>query len=228
MPGLLNTAFRRITGRLDESVRFSMGGLDGAISFRPLAPGDADVTAFEELSRGVRERRTVTFMYRNHGALTAQRRHVHPYHIACVENRWCLFGFDVKRRAMRTFVLCRLSRPKLTAARFSLPEKFNLSDYLRHSFSLFKGPDGTDYEVVVDLDAWAADDVRGRLWHESQHLTELPRGMLRVTMRLNNLEEVERWVVGLGAHATVVRPTALRERLRKTGEELARRYEIEN
>ena len=74
--------------------------------------------------------------------------------------------------------------------------------------------------MVVELDAWAADDVRGRRWHPSQELTELPRGMLRVRLRLNNLEEVERWVLSLGTHATVVRPEKLRERLRKATEEL--------
>jgi predicted DNA-binding transcriptional regulator YafY len=49
--------------------------------------------------------------------------------------------------------------------------------------------------------------------------------MLRVRLRLNNIEEVEKWVMGFGAHATVVRPNALRERLRKTAVEVAKRYE---
>jgi predicted DNA-binding transcriptional regulator YafY len=222
---LLDQAFRRLTGRLDETVRFSMGSLDRGISFRPFAPGDADVKAFEVLAKGVRERRAVTFLYRNHGALTAQRRLVHPYHIAYVENRWALFAFDAKRQAMRTFVLSRMKGPKLTGTRFSVSKKFDLNEYLRHSFSLFKGPEDDDYEVVVDFDAWAADEVRGRRWHQSQEVTELSKGMLRVAMRLNNIEEVEKWVMGFGTHATVVRPNALRERLRKTAVEIVKRYE---
>lgn len=221
---LLETAFRRLTGRLDENVKFSMGSLDNVISFRPFAPGDADVRAFETLARGVRERRAVKFVYRNHGALSFQHRHVHPYHMAHVEGRWCLFAFDVDRQAMRTFVLCRLREPKLTGRRFSVSKKFDLNEYLRGSLSLFRGKDGDDYEVVVDLDAWAADEVRGRRWHESQEFTELPKGMLRVSMRLNNIEEVEKWVMGFGTHATVVRPKCLAERLRKTGEEFVKRY----
>jgi hypothetical protein len=43
-------------------------------------------------------------------------------------------------------------------------------------------------------------------------------------MRLNNLEEVERWLLSFGTHATVVRPKALRERLAKVGQEYQRRY----
>ncbi len=232
---LLESAFRRLTGRLDESVKFTMGSLDNVISFRPFAPGDADVRAFEVLSNGVKEQRAVTFMYRNHGALSAQRRQVHPYHIAHVDGRWCLFGFDVDRQAERTFVLARLSGPKFTGKRFTVTKKFDLKEYLRKSFSLFRGNPAKsaglfqgnaedDYKIVVDLDAWAADEVRGRRWHETQELTKLSKGMLRVTLRLSNIEEVEKWVMGFGTHATVVEPEELRERLRKTGEEWAKRY----
>ncbi len=77
---------------------------------------------------------------------------------------------------------------------------------------------------MVDLDAWAADEVRGRRWHESQELMELPKGMLRVTMRLNNIEEVEKWVMGLGTHGTVV-PAGAQERLAAKAKQWAEKYQ---
>lgn len=52
---------------------------------------------------------------------------------------------------------------------------------------------------MVDLDAFAADDVRGQRLHSSQEVTELPKGMLRVRLRLSSLEEVERWVLSMAA-----------------------------
>jgi len=66
--------------------------------------------------------------------------------------------------------------------------------------------------------------VRGRTWHASQELTELGKGRLRVKVTLNNLEEIERWVLGFGEHATVIEPKELRERIGKIGRELAKRY----
>lgn len=161
-------------------------------------------------------------MYRNRGQMKAHQRQVQPYHIACVDSQWCLFGFDVNRKAMRTFVLARLSRPALTGRRFEQSKKFDLNEFLKGSLGVFKGQE--DFEVVVELDAWAADDVRGRRLHSSQELTEMPRGMLRVRLRLDSLEEAERWVLSLGTHATVIRPEKLRERLLRATEELWRRY----
>jgi predicted DNA-binding transcriptional regulator YafY len=201
---MLEATFRKLTGQLDQSVRFSLGSLDGVLSFRPFAPGDRELNMFAMLTRAVSERRAMKFLYRNRGQLKAQQRHVHPYHIACVENQWCMFGFDVKRSDLRTFVLARLSRPALTGSRFTVSKKFDLNEFLAGSLGLFKGKD--DFEVMIDLDAWAADDVRGRRFHSSQEITEMPKGMLRLRLRLNSIEEIERLVLSMGTHATVVRP----------------------
>jgi predicted DNA-binding transcriptional regulator YafY len=218
----LETAFRKLSGQLDQSTHFSLSNLDEVLSFRPFAPEDADLEDFEIITRALRQRRGLTFLYRNLGATKAQRRHVHPYHLACIENHWYLFAFDVKRQDMRTFVLTRLRNPVITAEQFTLPRKFDPNEYLRGSLSVFKG--GDDYEVVVDFDRWAADLIRGRRWHSSQELTELPGGQARLRLRLNSLEEAERWVLSWGSHATVVRPRELRERLAAVGREFRERY----
>src|SRR5207244_8551308 len=117
-----------------------------------------------------------------------------------------------------TFVLARLSRLSLAGGRFEVSRRFDLNEFLKGSLELFKGKE--DFEVVIDLDAFAADDVRGRRLHSSQELTELPNGMLRVRLRLTSLEEVERWVLSMGTHATVVRPKMLVERLGNIAREL--------
>ena len=111
----LKTAFRRLTGQLDQTVKFSLGSLDGVLSFHPFAPEDADLRAFETITRALTERRELAFSYRNHGAQTPQKRRVQPYHLACIQNVWYLIGFDVQRQAMRTFALTRLQRAALQA-----------------------------------------------------------------------------------------------------------------
>jgi predicted DNA-binding transcriptional regulator YafY len=93
---------------------------------------------------------------------------------------------------------------------------------LEGSLGVFKGSD--DYAVVVEFDAWGADDVRGRRWHCSQELTELPKGCLRMRLRLNSLEEVSRWVLGFEDHAMVIEPKQLKDRVGKIGKELVERY----
>jgi len=78
---------------------------------------------------------------------------------------------------------------------------------------------------VVDFDSWAADLIRGRKWHASQEVSELPKRQFRLRLRLNSIEEAERWVLSWGQHATVVRPQALANRLRATAQALQSRYQ---
>jgi proteasome accessory factor B len=220
----LDTAFRKLSGQLGQSAHFTLSNLDEVLSFRPFAPEDADLEDFEIITRALRQRRALSFQYRNLGAPKAQRRHVHPYHLACIENQWYLFAFDVKRQAMRTFALTRLRNLEIKAENFDLPKKFDPNEYLRGSLGVFKG--GEDYEIVIEFDAWAADLLRGRRWHASQQLTELAGGRLRLGLRLNSIEEAERWVLSWGSHATVVAPAALAARIRQTASDLQERYRV--
>ncbi len=221
----LALAFKRLTGQLDTSAKYLLSNLDEALSFRPFAPEDNDLETFEILTRALKERRVLKFQYRNLDTDKAQGRLVHPYHLGCVDNHWYLFAFDVKRQAMRTFALVRLKSPEITTERFTIPKKFNLSEYLKGSFNVFKGTD--DYEIVVEFDSWAADLIRGRRWHASQEIMELPKRQLRLRLRLNSIEEAERWVLSWGQHATVIRPTALADRLHETSKVLQIRYRTE-
>jgi hypothetical protein len=52
----------------------------------------------------------------------------------------------------------------------------DLNEELKGSMGVFKGTG--KHEVVIEFDAWGADDVRGRKWHASQELKERPDGSL--------------------------------------------------
>ncbi len=218
----LRSAFQKLTTQLGSTTPLSLDGLAQVLSFRPFAPEDTDLELFEVLHRALQERREVRFHYRNLGTVRANQRQVRPYHLACIDNHWYLFAFDPARQDMRTFALTRMSRPELTDHRFARPKNFNPDEYLRGSLSVFKGKE--DFEIVVLFDAWAADLIRGRQWHGSQEIQELPGRKLRMRMRLNNLEEMERWILSWGRHATVERPKKLIIRLREAAREVAAKY----
>jgi len=220
----LEAAFRRLTGQLDQSVRFSLGSLDTVLSFRPFAPDDADLKVFEVLTKALMERRVLKLLYRNRGMLTARTREVHPYHLTCAANHWYLLALDPEENAIKTFSVSRMEKTELATERFKIVKAFDPNGYLEGSLSIYNGdPDG-DYEIVVELDAWAADEIRGRKLHFKHEVTKMPRGMMSLRLRLHSLEEIELWLMSFGTHATVIRPRALRERLRKAGEALAQKY----
>jgi proteasome accessory factor B len=218
----LELAFAKITRSLDDEERYMLENLDLAFSFRPFAPEDPDLRVLELLTRAVAERRGLKFWYRKPGAKRSEVRNVDPYHVMEYEGRLYLLAHDPARGAVRTFVLGRMSQPALTGGRFSRPKDFDPKKEFSTSLGVMKGKG--DYQVVIEMDAWLTDILRGRRLHPSQVVEEMPGGGSHLRMRLSGLEEIEQHVLSWGTHAHVVGPQELRERVGKVVTELVKRY----
>ena len=79
--------------------------------------------------------------------------------------------------------------------------------------------------VVVRFRADQAPYVREREWHSSQRIKELPKGRLELRLKLENLPEIERWILGWGVHAEVLEPADLRKVVRAALRGALRHYE---
>ena len=218
----LELAFEKCMGQLDDQERFTLQNLDEVLSFRPFAPEDADLRLFELITEAIRERRELEFGYRKPGEKVAEARRLHPYHLTQFNNRWYLLGRDCERKEIRKFVLGRMREARVTPERFTRPADFDAKKFFDRSLGVMTGEG--DYEVVIEMDAWLTDVLRGRRWHPSQVWTELPSGGSQLRMRLSCLEEIEQWVLSWGTRATVIAPTDLRERIFNTTESLWQRY----
>ena len=218
----LRQFFRKCTGQLDNVERFTLQDLDDVLSFRPFAPDEADAELFELVTRAVRDRRWLRFDYRKPGETKAGARQVQPYHVMEFWGRWYLLAYDPMRRDMRTFVLGRMRNAVKGEERFVRPKDFDVRRYLDQSFGVMAGKG--DFEVVIEMDAWLTDIVRGRRWHPKQVWTELPGGGSRLRLRLSCLEEIEQYVLSWGTRARVIGPPELRDRVGKVAREVAQTY----
>ena len=218
----LERFFRRFTRQLDNEEQFTLEDLGEVLSFRPFAPDEADARLFELVTRAVRERRWLRFDYRKPGEKKAEARRVKPYHVLEHGGRWYLLAYNPMRHEVRTYVLGRMREAAVMEERFERPRDFDVGKVLEKSLGVMEGKG--DYQVVVEMDAWLTDILRGRRWHPSQVVEELPEGGSQLRLRLGCLEEIEQYVLSWGTHASVVGPPELRERVGKVVRELAGRY----
>jgi len=207
----LEVAFGKLAGGLRDRISFSAGGEFQAVSFKNVGLGRADMVVFNELSAAVLRQVEVTFGYRKPGEARPVPRRVRPYHLAHRENLWYLIGFDVERAALRTFALPRITGVEAGKTRFTRPPDFSAEKFFASALGVLGGEH--NYLVVIRFVPSAADRVREREWHESQELKDLPDGGVELRLRLGALAEIERWVLGWGPSAEVIRPPELRARL---------------
>ena len=213
----LQTAFRKITDGLRETVTFSWDNLDSAISFRGNGTTVGDVGLFETLSKAVLRSQEIIFEYKKVSGTRHERRQVQPYHLGCVNNQWYLFGFDLARKELRTFALPRIREAQMTNTKFKRPADFTIAKHLGGAFGVFTGTERL--LVRIRFDAFAARLVSERQWHPSQKIRILgKRGSdgIELTMELASIEEVKRWVLSWGGHARVIEPKELADRVKKS------------
>ena len=218
----LRTAFQKISDGLREKVDFQWGDVDSAISFRGLGRSASDIDLFEAVSKAVVESREIEFEYKKARSQSHESRRVRPYHLACIADQWYLFAYDLAREQIRTFVLARMRSMRRLATRFHRPADFSINKHLSESFGVFSGHG--HYSVCIRFDSLAGQLVSERQWHASQKIRALPGGGVEMRLELGSLEEVERWILSWGRHATVLEPPALIKRLRETAESLTRAY----
>jgi predicted DNA-binding transcriptional regulator YafY len=218
----LEIAFDKLAGGLRDKITFSPADELRSVSFKNMGVAKADLAAFNALSAAVLRLHEVEFDYRKPGATKPVRRRVRPYHLAHRENLWYLVAYDLARNDTRTFALPRISGITVTKTQFERPLDFSPEKFFANALGVLGG-DG-NFTVVIRFKSEAADLVREREWHESQEMHNLPDGGLELTLRLGALAEIERWVLGWGSSAEVLKPTALREKVKSTAAAMSALY----
>lgn len=212
LANVLNEAFERITHGILGEVQFSWGDLDEAFTRKSTEANATSIELFGKIAHSVLNQHVTSFYYRKLGADQFEARQVQPLHLGQVEGGWYLIAHDLKRDALRTFALPRISRFKVGSAHFERPQCFDGSSYLKQSFGIWNvDGDETRQLVRVELRDYAARLAQERRWHPTQEVEALNAKGTRVEVRfeIGRLEEVLRWVLSFGRQAKVIGPPEL-------------------
>lgn len=142
---------------------------------------------------------------------------------ACVTDRrnvvrLYLIAYCHRRRDVRLFAVERIRSLTVTSHAFQLPLGFDVEANVENALVVMRG---RLVEVELAFDRATAAWVRDRIWHPSQRLAST-RGGLRMTLRVADTRELTGWILSFGRGVRVIRPPALRERVRQEALALAR------
>ena len=179
----LKTAFQKITNGLQERINFRWDEMASAISFRGIGTTVADIDLFETVSKSVLDSTELEFEYRGLTNSRYEHRRVQPYHLGYVENQWYLFGHDLSRKQLRTFVLPRMRKIKATNVKFRRPADFSIGKLLSQSFGVFSSKG--HHKVRIHFDSFAARLVSEHQWHPSQKIKSLRDGEIELMQKLS-------------------------------------------
>jgi proteasome accessory factor B len=179
------------------------------------------------LTKAWAERRVVTFDYapaRYEGGAAPRRPIVQPYLLepSLQTHALYLVGFDVEKKALRTFKVERIGQAALTAQTFEPPDAATTTSALRAAWDIIADQPLT--EVMLRFAAGVADRVRETTWHPTQAVEVEQDGSLRWTATVSGTIEVRLWILSWGDDVEVLAPETLRDDVAATHRRAAARY----
>src|SRR6185295_14291823 len=130
---------------------------------------------------------------------------VQPYRLALAQGGVYLVAFVPQYDEFRTFAVERIERLSVSEETFRKTRELP-ANIFGASLGVFFGDPET---IEVEFEANLVPYVRGRLWHESQQVADLPDGRLRMTLHVSNDWALRSWLLGFGAGAHVIAPPHL-------------------
>jgi len=118
------------------------------------------------------------------------------------------------------FAVERIRSFTITNHAYQLPLGFDVEAYVQDALVVMRGR-----QIAVELlfDRATAAWTRDRIWHQSQELVPLKDGRLRMTIRVADTRELLGWILSFGGGVRVVRPSALRDRIRDEARKISER-----
>ncbi len=207
----LTDAFQKLSAALPDTVSIRLEDWDQAVSFQQTSQAKLGQEVIDDLCRAAAQRQQLKLTYHTPGTSSPKVRVVDPHHVANVNGEWYLFAFDHLRKAMRTFSPGRILALAETGSTFVRRAGFSVEKHLAGAFGVMSGP--TMHDIQIRFAAEVAHLIREKKWHRTQKLAELPNGGVELSLRLNHLAEIRRWILGWGSAATVLAPPELQQQI---------------
>jgi predicted DNA-binding transcriptional regulator YafY len=203
----LQSLFEKVWAVLPKPLFRQMVELRGSfVSGIPAQKNYADYREFiKVIQEAIEGRRVLQLLYHPRDQAPAERG-VNPYAVHLHKGTLYLIGHCHLRKDIRTFVVDRMQKIRLTEDSFTMPPDFSLESYLRHSFGMF-----TEelVRVKVHFHKSLTRYLLERRWHPSQKNKKLKDGSLELAFEVAGIKEIKTWIMGFGSLAKVLDPASL-------------------
>lgn len=218
----LTAAIEKMGRGLGDKIAVDLAMLNRHFTFASLPAARAEPKTLLFLYQAIDAQQIVEMEYFSAHRNRKSRRCVEPHHLYNCGGDWYVFAFDRIKNKMLTFNAARIEHLKLLEKTFIRQSDFCATQFLQSGFRAETG--AQEYSVTIRFDAVQAPYLRERTWHSTQRIEELQDSGVLMSFRASGLGEIARWVLQYGAHAEVLSPPELREKVASQLREAARMY----
>jgi proteasome accessory factor B len=199
----LCSVFAKIEHSLPDKISVGSAGDQAKFSVFPPYSTTIDPDVWETVIGALRLSHQVEIKYKTPGR-EFMTRALDPYHGVRFEGDWYIVGKCHLRDEIRTFSLARILTAKKTGENFRIPTDFDFKKLSGSHFGVHWSD--SEIEVKIRFDKRVADYISERKWHPNQKIVECETGDVILSLTVNHLLELKRWVLSWGGDAQVLEP----------------------
>src|SRR5713226_4574949 len=173
----------------------------------------------DRISQAISQTKTAQIRYFSASRNKTTRREVDPYRLWYATGGLYLIAHCHLRRDVRMFAVERIRSISLTDHPYQLPLGFNVEEYVQDALMVMRG---RRIEVELLFTKAAAAWVKDKIWHSSQEARLLKDGRLRMILKVADTNELVGWILSFGSQVRVVRPDALKVRVKEEAKNILR------
>jgi predicted DNA-binding transcriptional regulator YafY len=209
----LNSALNKVAAALPPQGHEYVRGMEQifSVGLGPHKSYRQHKNTIDTISQAIDKRRTAQMRYYSASRDQTSRREVDPYHLWFAGGGLYLIAYCRLRKDVRLFAVERIRSITLTDHPYQMPLGFNVQEYVQDALNVMRG---RRIEVELLFSKKAAAWVRDKTWHPSQETTSLKDGRLKMTLKVADNDELVGWILSFGGQVKVLRPEALRERVK--------------
>ncbi len=217
----LQSVYQKIAQSLPDTISIDADIIHSRVTVLPSACAVIDPVVWETAFKCLRTLKRMKMSYKTPGK-DSQGREIDIYHAVRFEENWYVIGYCHLRKQIRTFHLSRMVKAESTDVDYELPDDFNFQKLTGSHFGLYWT--GKEETVKIKFSKVVAPYILERIWHKSQQIEKNHDGSIILTLTVNHLMELKKWVLSWGKNAKVLSPRKLIEQLREDIGEMARLY----
>ena len=209
----LCSVFKKIEQSLPSKVSLDPGDEPSRFTVFPPSNTIFRPGIWETVTNAIRLLRRLEIKYQTPGSDPVIRK-LDPYHGVRFEGDWYVVGFCHLRKKILTFSLGRIIDAKMLPDVFEIPADFDFHKLTGSHFGVHWS--NNEIDVKIYFDRSVAGYINERKWHPSQKVEQNPDGSLVLSLTVNHLLELKRWILSWGEVAEVLEPEEFVEEVKQT------------
>lgn len=167
------------------------------------------------LLHAIKNRQYVRFTYKKFYSDISQNRTVESLLIKEFKGRYYLIGFDIERKALRTFGLERITELSIDNKKFKARTDFNAQNVFKNAYGIIAPPDAKVQNIILKFNRGQGEYIKSYPFHNSQRIIREEKNSITFELSIYITEDFVFELMSHTGHFSIIQPASLKNYLKK-------------